>query len=802
MLGSLTRLQRYYLLYTVGFILFVGGLAVLEDHGMPPRWIGYSFLVFTITMCAVIGIMSRTSDVTEFYVAGRRVPAFFNGVATGADWMSAASFIGLAGSLYLSGFQGLAFVLGWTGGFVLVALLLAPYLRRYGEYTIPDFLAARYGGNAIRQVAVGAAILASFVYAVAQIYGVGVITSRFVSLQFEIGVFVGLAGILVCSFLGGMRAVTWTQVAQYVILIVAYITPLAILSWSVTGNPVPQAVYGEVLEKIGHLENKLFDSPLEIDARRLYRERADDYARKIMQLPTSLTLEREQLTATINELKACDAPMKEIVAIERQRRELPHDPEQARLRWEAAMYAAGERAAPPIYHAEAFPGDESAKWSLRVNFLALVFCLTIGTAALPHLLMRYYTAPSVREARESVFWSLLFILLLYITAPAYAVFVKYEVFTNLVSIPISQLPGWVAAWSKVGLVGIEDINRDGILQLAELSINPDVVVFATPEIAGMPYVVSGLVAAGGLAAALSTADGLLLTITSALSHDVYYCVFRPQSSTQFRLVISKSLLLLVAVLAATVAAQKPGTILSMVAWAFSIAGSAFFPALVLGIFWRDAGRRPGRHAGRPRGRHLLHFPRRVRRPGVDRHQRLAHGAVVQRQFHCRRGVLGAVRVRDHHCRQPVEQGARGGRPPLRRSHPARRRRPAGGGQGALLAPDAAPDLCSAADLGCHHLRPQLVRRRVEPVPPVRLPARFLHGCPRLDEPLSGDDLVLQPADAPARARTGYRRRIARGQAAKAALACWRTLSGGSCRHESRFAERWSSATIRASRRGG
>lgn len=239
-MGSLTKLQRYYLYYTGGFLSFVGMLAVLEKNGMSPRWIGYSFLFFTISMYAVIGIVSRTSDVSEYYVAGRRVPAFFNGMATGADWMSAASFIGLAGTLYLSGFQGLAYVIGWTGGFVLVALLLAPYLRRFGQYTVPDFLGARYGGNAIRLVAVGAAILASFVYVVAQIYGVGVITSRFVGLQFEIGVFVGLAGILVCSFLGGMRAVTWTQVAQYLILIVAYITPVAILSYNVTGNPVPQ----------------------------------------------------------------------------------------------------------------------------------------------------------------------------------------------------------------------------------------------------------------------------------------------------------------------------------------------------------------------------------------------------------------------------------------------------------------------------------------------------------------------------------------------------------------------------------
>ena len=591
MLASLTRLQRYYLLYSGGFLMFVGALAVLEQHGMPPRWIGYSFLIFTISMYAVIGIMSRTTDVSEFYVAGRRVPAFFNGMATGADWMSAASFIGLAGTLYLSGYQGLAFVLGWTGGFVLVALLLAPYLRRFGEFTIPDFLSARYGGNAIRLVAVGAAILASFVYVVAQIYGVGVITSRFVSLQFEIGVFVGLAGILVCSFLGGMRAVTWTQVAQYVILIVAYLTPVAILSWSVTGIPVPQVVYGQVLQQVQQMEDKLFDSPAEVAARRLYRERADEYARKIAQLPDSLSREREQLSSRINELKATEAQVRDIVALERQRRDLPQDPDQAGLRWEAAMSAATERAAPPVHHAAPFPGDDAeGGWSQRINFLALVFCLTVGTAALPHLLMRYYTTPSVREARESVFWSLLFILVLYLTAPAYAVFVKYEVLAHLVDIPIEKLPGWVAAWSRVGLVSYEDINRDGILQLAELVLSPDVVVLATPEIAGMPYVVSGLVAAGGLAAALSTADGLLLTITSALSHDVYYRVFRPATSAQLRLVISKSLLLIVAVLAAMVAAQKPGTILSMVAWAFSIAGSAFFPALVLGIFWRRATR--------------------------------------------------------------------------------------------------------------------------------------------------------------------------------------------------------------------
>jgi cation/acetate symporter len=591
MLGSLTRLQRYYLYYTGSFLLFVLTLGLLERQGMPPRWIGYAFLFFTITMYAVIGIASRTSDVSEYYIAGRRVPAFFNGMATGADWMSAASFMGLAGTLYLTGFQGLAYIIGWTGGFVLVALLLAPYLRRFGQYTIPDFLGARYGGNAIRLVAVAAAILASFVYVVAQIYGVGVITSRFVSLQFEIGVFVGLAGILVCSFLGGMRAVTWTQVAQYVILIVAYVAPVAILSYNVTGVAVPQLVYGKVLQDVTQMEERLFHTPAEQEVRQLYQERADAYAQKIMQLPDSLNHERDYLSSEINRLKASDAQMRDIVVLERQRRDLPQDSEQARIRWEKEMFAAVERSQPPHHHAEAFPGNTpELQLSQKINFIALIFCLTVGTAALPHVLIRFYTTPTVRQARESVFWSLLFILVLYVTAPAYAVFAKFEVLNHLAEIPIAKLPGWVAAWTKVGLVSIEDINRDGILQLAELSLNPDVIVLATPEIAGMPYVISGLVAAGALAAALSTADGLLLTITSALSHDVYYRIMRPNASTQLRLVISKSLLLLVAVLAATVAAEKPGTILSMVAWAFSIAGSAFFPALVLGIFWNRATR--------------------------------------------------------------------------------------------------------------------------------------------------------------------------------------------------------------------
>ena len=591
MIDTAARLRRYYVFYIFGFIAFVLALWGLEGYGMPPRWIGYAFLCMTILLYATIGILARTANVAEYYVAGRRIPALFNGMATGADWMSAASFIGLAGTLYHSGYQGLAYVMGWTGGYVLVALLLAPYLRRFGQYTIAEYLGARYGGNAARLVGVLATVVASFVYVVAQIYGVGVITSRFVGLQFEIGVFVGLAGILVCSFLGGMRAVTWTQVAQYLILIVAYLVPVTMLAYKTTEVPVPQLMYGSVLERVANLERRLLDDPHEAAVRAVYLERAAELQARIERLPDSLLEERRSLTQQIDAMKAGDARMRDVVALEKQRRDLPRTPEAAREYWQGQKQQAERQAEPLIPHAEPFPGeDEGARSQARLNFLSLVFCLMLGTAALPHILMRFYTTPSVREARRSVFWSLFFILALYLTAPAYAVFAKYEVYAHLVGTPIDQLPGWIGAWGKVGLVSIEDVNRDGLLQLAELSLNPDVIVLATPEIAGLPYVVSGLVAAGALAAALSTADGLLLTIASALSHDVYYKIIRPQATTQWRLVVSKSVLLVVAVLAAMVASQKPSTILSMVAWAFSLAAAAFFPALVLGIFWQRANK--------------------------------------------------------------------------------------------------------------------------------------------------------------------------------------------------------------------
>lgn len=585
------QLKRYYTWYTGGFVLFILVLAVFEKLGLDKRVMGYIFMFATIALYAGIGIMSRTADVAEYYVAGRKVPAIFNGMATGADWMSAASFLGMAGGLYLQGFDGLAYVMGWTGGYCLVALLLAPYLRKFGQFTIPDFLGARYGGNFARSIGVAATIVCSFVYVVAQIYGVGLITSRFTGVEFSVGVFLGLAGILVCSFLGGMRAVTWTQVAQYIILIIAYLIPVVWLSVKQTGVPIPQIAYGQVLQQVSAREQELVRDPKEIEVRQIHEKRVTQLGEQIARLPESWKQGLQEARQKVDHLRQNNGTLIEIKSAEKALNDYPKSADEARIRWQQLMHNAEALASPPVPHAQPFPATEtSSSDDKRLNFLALVFCLMLGTAALPHILMRYYTTPSVDEARMSVFWSLFFIALLYITAPALAVMVKFDVFTNIVGSKFSELPSWAAAWSKVdsSLLSIVDLNKDNIVQLAEITLGQDVIVLATPEIAGLPYVISGLVAAGGLAAALSTADGLLLTIASALSHDVYYKMVDPAASTHKRVTISKILLLVVALLAAYVTSLKPGDILALVVVAFSLAAAAFFPALVLGIFWKRA----------------------------------------------------------------------------------------------------------------------------------------------------------------------------------------------------------------------
>ncbi len=601
-------LTRRYALYTLGVLAFIGLLGFLERQGWPRGWIGGSFLIATVAVYAAIGLASRTTDEAEYYVAGRRVPALFNGMATAADWMSAASFIGTAGVLYLQGFSGLAYILGWTGGYCLVAMLLVPYLRRLGHFTIPEFLGARYGGSAPRLIGVACAVLVSFVYVVVQIYGVGLITSHLTGFNFEIGIFVGLGGVLVCSFLGGMRAVTWTQVAQYIVLIIAYLTPVFWLSAKQTGSPLPMLVYGQQLERIADKERALLTDPRELDARRVLSLQAADTARKLEDVPQAMKDDTETLAAQARALREADAPLARVQRAERRYVTRPHTEEDARRRYQrdlaldstyarplAGMPPQAQPYGPSTLRPDAAAGSAGAAHAsdvARRNFLALVLCLMLGTAAMPHVLTRFYTTPSVSETRRSVAWSLFFIALLYLAAPALAVMVKYEVFSQLVGTPFDQLPGWIWRWTKLdpSLVSVEDVNGDGILQLAELRLAGDVIVLAAPEIGGMPLVVTYLVAAGGLAAALSTADGLLLTISNALSHDVYFRVFNPQALPIRRVMLSKFLVLLVAVLAAFLASLRLTDILQFVSAAFSLAAAGFFPALVLGIFWRRASR--------------------------------------------------------------------------------------------------------------------------------------------------------------------------------------------------------------------
>jgi cation/acetate symporter len=488
------RISVSYLGFTLAFIVFAFVLGVLETQwGLELNVTGWALLIMTIGLYAVIGVLSRAHSLDEYFVAGRRIPAFFNGMATAADWMSAASFISMAGTLWLLGYEGLAYIMGWTGGYVLLALLLAPYLRRFGQFTIPDFIAVRYGGSLARIVSAIIGVIVSFTYVTAQVTGVGIIMSRFLGVNYLLGVIIGLGAVLFCSYLGGMRAITWTQVAQGIVLITAYLAPVTMLSIRFTGVPLPQLMYGEALQHITQLE-----------------------------------------------------------------------------------------VAQGIANAYVTPFNDWTPW----NFLALMLCLMLGTAGLPHILIRFYTVPDAGSARRSVGWAMFFICLLYFTAPAYAAFSRWEILQNVVGKPIIAVPEWAANWARAGLMSITDLNGDGILQFNELRIDPDLVVLATPEIAGLPQAVAALVAAGGLAAALSTADGLLMVIASALAHDIYARTLNPQASLRSRLMLGRVMVFIAAVAAAIAATRRLGIIVQMVAWAFSFAAATFFPVLVLGIFWK------------------------------------------------------------------------------------------------------------------------------------------------------------------------------------------------------------------------
>jgi cation/acetate symporter len=517
------NLPRVYGIYTGGFIGFIIIMAIAEQMGMSAKAIGIAFVAFTVFIYALIGWLSRTAQADAYYVAGRQVPTVFNGMATAADWMSGASFVAMAGGIYYGGYTYMAFLVGWTGGYVLVASLLAPYLRKFGCYTVPDFIGTRYGGGGVRFAAVIVLVLASFTYVTAQINATGTIASRALGIPFELGVWVGLVSILLCSMLGGMRAVTWTQVAQYIVLIVAYLIPVFWISNKSGYGVFPHLMLADEVARIAELEGQFG------------LVKNDAAAIKAAGVPGGL--------AYISN---------------------PHS---------------------------GVPAGGLAAW----KFISLAICMMVGTASLPHILMRYFTTPSVRSARKSVAWSLFFIFLLYSSAPMLATLSKISLIdpnlpTGIIGKSIAEVQSieWVKQWIAVKQAYIADLNGDGVLQLNEWFMRGDVVVLATPEVAGLPYVISGLVAAGGMAAAMSTADGLILAIANALSHDVYYKLIDPKADVKKRLIVARALLVVIGALGAYIASMRLTGILGAVAWAFDFAMSGLFFPLVLGVWWKRA----------------------------------------------------------------------------------------------------------------------------------------------------------------------------------------------------------------------
>ena len=464
--------------------------------------VSFALIVATFALYIGIAFYNKAKATSDFYVAGRGVPPVFNGMAIGADWMSAASFIGLAGTVMILGYDGLAYIMGWTGGYLLLTFLLAPQLRKYGRYTVPEFIGDRYRSNAARLIAAVATIIISFTYSVGQLSGSGVVIGRLFEVNTVIGTLIGVVLIAFYSAMGGMKGITWTQVAQYIVLITAYLIPVIFMSLQLTQNPVPWLSYGDVISEMRALDQ--------------------------------------------------DLGISEYIV----------------------------------------PFTEGSKW----QFIALMFTLMAGTAGLPHVIVRFYTVATMKAARWSGAWALLFIGLLYLSAPAYAAFSRFILMTEVAGSSLNNLPAWTQAWVDTGRLSLADNNSDGVLQWSELVISNDIVVMATPEIADLGIFVIGLMAAGAMAAALSTAGGLMIAISAALSHDIYFRSMNPNASEKKRLSVGRWSIVLATIAAGLIALNPPGAITQIVAWAFALASGSFFPALLLGVWWRRANG-PGVIAG-------------------------------------------------------------------------------------------------------------------------------------------------------------------------------------------------------------
>ena len=464
----------------------------------------WTYLLVGVTFCIymIIAIVARAGSTKEFYVAGGGVHPIVNGMATAADWMSAASFLSMAGLIAFMGFSGGQYLMGWTGGYVLLALLLAPYLRKFGKFTVPDFIGERYYSKNARLVALICALFISFTYVVGQMKGVGVAFARFLNVPFDTGVLIGIGIVFFYAVLGGMKGITYTQVAQFCVLIFAFTVPAIYISLQMTGNPIPQVGFGSkgtdgvyLLEKLNLLSQDLgFDAYTSIDKENL------------------------------------------------------------------------------------------------VNMFFITGALMFGTAGLPHVIVRFFTVPRVKDARISAGWALLFIAILYTTAPAVAVFARTNIINTLSEKPYAEVPQWFTNWEKTGLLTFDDKNKDGIIQyvadaqINELTVDQDIIVLANPEIANLPPWVIGLVVAGGLAAALSTAAGLLLVISTSISHDLLKNYLLPDISEKNELYAARVAIAVAVVAAGLAGLNPPGFVAQVVALAFGLAASSFFPAIILGIF--------------------------------------------------------------------------------------------------------------------------------------------------------------------------------------------------------------------------
>ncbi|MEM8998203.1 MAG: sodium:solute symporter family protein [Acidobacteriota bacterium] len=466
----------------------------------------FGFVALTFGIYLFIGYSNRVRDTKGFYVAGQGVPPLFNGMATAADWMSAASFISMAGLISFMGYDGAVYLMGWTGGYVLLALLLAPYLRKFGQYTVPDFVGDRYYSQTARIVAAICAVFVSLTYVAGQMRGVGVVFSRFLGVSITWGVVIGMTVVAFFAVLGGMKGITWTQVAQFSVLIVAFLIPSVAISSKLTGNPIPQL---------------------------------------------SFTL--SDITVKLNQIQV------------------------------------------DLGFAEYTQPFQSKS---QLDVFCIVMALMVGTAGLPHVIVRFYTVPNVRAARYSAGWALLFIAMLYTTAPALAAFARYNLIENLheTSLVEARELEWVSSWEETGLLGFDDKNGDGRLQLTpdeatnEIRIDRDIIVLSTPEVAGLAPWVIALVAAGGLAAALSTAAGLMLVISSSFAHDIYAKLIDPGASEPRKLLVGRITIFAAVLVAGYFGIRPPGFVAEVVAFAFGLAAASFFPIILLGIFDKRTNR--------------------------------------------------------------------------------------------------------------------------------------------------------------------------------------------------------------------